>query len=182
MTDCAKLLMLAMTTSPASESTTAWSSSIGARTAAIKPLSSSETLVISRPRALTASSASRKPRAPQATRAPYSPRLWPITISGVTPYAASNRVSARSAARTAGWVIAVCRSASSAPATAASSRGSTKMISLSGLPRRGFITSSASRKVSATIGSTSRSSRSMLTYCEPCPVYRNAVFGAGPVW
>ncbi len=40
--------------------------------------------------------------------------------------------------------------------------------------------SSASANVCATMGSLSRSSRSMLTYCEPCPVYRNAVLGAGP--
>ena len=39
-------------------------------------------LAISRPRALTASSAASKDSAPAATSAPYSPRLWPITMSG----------------------------------------------------------------------------------------------------
>ena len=41
--------------------------------------------VISRPRALTASSASSKGRAPDATSAPYSPRLCPIVMSGWMP-------------------------------------------------------------------------------------------------
>lgn len=48
------------------------------------------------------------------------------------------------------------------------------------MPSSGVMTSSASANVSATMGSVSRSSRSMLTYCEPWPVYRNAVAGAGP--
>ena len=43
------------------------------------------TLTISRPRALTASSAASNERAPAATRAPYSPRLWPMTRSGSMP-------------------------------------------------------------------------------------------------
>ena len=51
-------------------------------------------LAISRPRALTASRASSKGRAPAATSAPYSPRLWPITKSGRSPCAASSRVRA----------------------------------------------------------------------------------------
>ena len=44
-----------------------------------------ETRVISRPRALTASSASANGRAPAATSAPYSPRLCPMVISGRMP-------------------------------------------------------------------------------------------------
>jgi hypothetical protein len=40
---------------------------------------------ISRPRALTASRAASKLSAPAATSAPYSPRLWPMTRSGVMP-------------------------------------------------------------------------------------------------
>ena len=58
---------------------------MGANTAAMAPLSATETLVISRPRALTASRALSRVRAPAATSAPYSPRLWPITMSGCTP-------------------------------------------------------------------------------------------------
>jgi hypothetical protein len=71
-------------------------------TAAIRPLSATETLVISRPRALTASSASANGRAPAATSAAYSPRLCPITTSGTTPYAARSLVRAVSTANTAG--------------------------------------------------------------------------------
>ena len=58
---------------------------MGAVTATIHPLSSMDTFVISRPRALTASSASPKGSVPAATSAPYSPRLCPITMSGNTP-------------------------------------------------------------------------------------------------
>ena len=49
------------------------------------PLSSIERLAISLPRALTASSAASNVRAPAATSAPYSPRLCPMTMSGVMP-------------------------------------------------------------------------------------------------
>ena len=86
-----------------------------------------------------------------------------------------------SVASTAGWVMAVCFRSSSAWATAAASAGSTKMYSLRGRPRRGVITRSASSKVSRTTGSLLRRARSMLTYCEPWPVYRKASFGAGPL-
>ena len=57
----------------------------GAMIAAIFPLSATDTRVISRPRADTASRASAKERVPADTRAPYSPRLWPITRSGSMP-------------------------------------------------------------------------------------------------
>ena len=93
----------------------------------------------------------------------------------------SSLVSARSAASTAGWVIAVWRKPSSARATAAASLSSTKMKSMSGLPSIGVITRSASAKVSATIGSASRSARSMFTYCEPWPVYRKRHLRRGSV-
>ncbi len=49
------------------------------------PLSAIDSDAISWPRALTASSAASKVIAPAATSAPYSPRLWPITMSGRTP-------------------------------------------------------------------------------------------------
>jgi hypothetical protein len=51
----------------------------------MRPLSATETLVISRPRALTASSASANGSAPAAISAPYSPRLCPMTMSGLMP-------------------------------------------------------------------------------------------------
>ncbi len=78
-------LMLATTTYPSTSATIRSMSDIGPKTAAIAPLSACETWVISRPRALTASSAASKLSAPDATRAPYSPRLWPMTRSGVIP-------------------------------------------------------------------------------------------------
>ncbi len=85
-------------------------SASGPNTAAIAPLSACETWVISRPRALTASSAASNVSAPEATSAPYSPRLWPMTRSGVIPYAASSWAMAASVVSTAGWVISVCSS------------------------------------------------------------------------
>ena len=78
-------LMLATTTYPSTSATIRSMSDSGPKTAAIAPLSACETWVISRPRALTASSAASKVSAPEATRAPYSPRLWPMTRSGVIP-------------------------------------------------------------------------------------------------
>ena len=89
------------------------------------PLSSTETLAISRPRALTASIAASRESDPAATSAPYSPRLCPITMSGSMPYAARSRVSDRSVASTAGWVISVCMSFLVAAFTAFSSAEST---------------------------------------------------------
>ena len=60
-------------------------SASGAKTAAIAPLSSMVSDAISCPRALTASSAEAKVSDPAATSAAYSPRLWPMTMSGSTP-------------------------------------------------------------------------------------------------
>ncbi len=99
--------MFATTTPESIEATTRSISSSGPKTAAMAPLSATEIDAISRPRALTASSAASNVIAPAATRAPYSPRLWPITMSGRTPYSPSSRVSARSAVSMAGWVISV---------------------------------------------------------------------------
>ena len=48
-----------------------------------------------------------------------------MTMSGAIPYAASRRVSDRSVAKTAGWVISVCMSCLLAALTAFSSEPST---------------------------------------------------------
>ncbi len=85
MTAWLLLLTLAMTTYPSEAPTIRSISGIGAMTAAIAPLSPRSTLAISRPRALTASRACSKFSTPAATSAPYSPRLWPITMSGAMP-------------------------------------------------------------------------------------------------
>ena len=136
--------------------------------------------LISRPRALTASSVCSKVSTPAAMSAPYSPRLCPMTMSGFTPYASSRRVSARSAAMMAGWVISVSRSESSAVSIAVLSPRSTKMYSLSGRPSSGVMIASASSKVAATIGSISRSVASMFAYWDPWPVYRKATLAGAP--
>ncbi len=85
------------------------------------------TLVISRPRAAAASSASAKGSTSADTSAPYSPSEWPITMSGSKPYSASSRHIAVSIVSTAGCVIAVCIRSSSACLTASGSWRSTKM-------------------------------------------------------
>ena len=95
--------------------------STGAKTAASVPLSATETRDISRPRAATASSASSSGRTPAVTRAPYSPRLCPMTMSGAMPYSLRRRPRAMSVVRTAGCVMEVCFSSSSAAAMAAGS-------------------------------------------------------------
>ncbi len=77
-------LMLAITTYPSVSSTIRSISGSGPNTAAIAPLSATDRLAISCPRADTASSADSKLRAPAATRAPYSPSEWPMTMSGRT--------------------------------------------------------------------------------------------------
>ena len=80
-----RLLMFATTTPESTDATTRSISSSGPKTAASAPWSATEIDAISWPRALTASSAASKVMAPAATRAPYSPRLCPITMSGRMP-------------------------------------------------------------------------------------------------
>ena len=118
-------------------------------TAAIAPGSSIVRLAISRPRALTASSAAANDSAPAATSAPYSPRLWPMTMSGAMPYAASSRVSAMSTVSTAGCVISVGAAPPRRARRPSASAGSTKMMSDSAPPlSSGAMIASASSNVS----------------------------------
>ncbi len=156
-------------------------SASGPNTAIIAPLSATETRVISVPRALTARSASPKAMLPAATRAPYSPKLCPMTKSGAIPYAPSSLNSAISTASTAGWVIAVCLSKVSARAICPASFASTKISSDKGSPKRGVITRSASSKVCATTLDACLKSLSIFTYCEPCPVNRKTSFEGLPL-
>ena len=72
--------------------------------------------------------------------------------------------------RTAGWVISVCRSSSSAAAMAAESDGSAKAMLLSGRPSSRVVMRSESTMTSFTTGSIPLSVASMLTYWLPCPV------------
>ena len=85
MTDCTGLLMFASTTYPSMPARIRSTSGKGAEMAAMQPLSPSETRFISRPRALTICSASPKVSTPAVTKAAYSPKLWPITMSGTRP-------------------------------------------------------------------------------------------------
>ena len=180
MTHSFVLFTLATTTYPSTSSTVRATSATGPKTAAMRPLSPSARRVMASPRAATAVRASPKGMPPAATRAPYSPREWPITISGSTPYDAKRRDRAVSTVSTAGWVTAVCFSPSSAAATASGSSLSTKILADRGIPRRGAMTRSASWNVSSTTGSAARSSFSMPTYWDPCPVKRKATFPASP--
>src|SRR5438094_2761285 len=67
------------------------------------------------PRRRTATTASFRSIAPAATRAEYSPRLWPATHSARAPRACSARKAATLVARIAGCVLAVSCSSASGP-------------------------------------------------------------------
>ena len=119
-------------------------------------------------------SASANENVPAATLAAYSPRLWPATMSGRTPWSSSSRKMATSAASIAGCVISVCLRASSARARASGSAGSTNTRSVSVDPISGSRAASASRNVSRTTSDQPARSAHMFTYCDPWPGKRNA--------
>ena len=50
-----------------------------------------------------------------ATRAEYSPRLWPATKSGLIPFSFKTSATATETVRIAGWVFAVSCSCSAGP-------------------------------------------------------------------
>ncbi len=85
------------------------------------PLSPIDTEAMARARALTATRASGKVTIPAPTAAAHSPRLCPITTSGLTPCLSSRRMMAMSLATIAGWQMVVSLSASSAACMAAAS-------------------------------------------------------------
>ena len=60
-------------------------------TATIFPFPAGAAVSINSPRLATKATASSKERAPAATRAEYSPRERPATISGVMPFSANRR-------------------------------------------------------------------------------------------
>ena len=60
-------------------------------TATIFPLPAGAAVSINSPRLATKETASSKERAPAATRAEYSPRERPATISGVMPFSTIRR-------------------------------------------------------------------------------------------
>ncbi len=102
-------------------------------------------------------------------------------MSGWKPYDCSSRSSAASSVSTAGWVMAVCIRSNSAFISALGSSLSTKMYSVSGLPKMGVITRSASWKTSATIGVARARSRPMFTCWLPWPGKRKAILPVGPL-
>src|SRR3989304_5417754 len=87
-------------------------------TAIMAPGSRSAASPMRPPRVATSDSASSRSRAPAATRALNSPRLWPATKAGRYRRAPSSSAAARQArdaARIAGWALAVARRGASAP-------------------------------------------------------------------
>ena len=94
--------LLAAMTYPSTSSIIAATSSYGALTLAIKPLSITSTAPISVPLAAAARSAPSISRIPAAISAAYSPKECPATISGLWPWAFSAFSIARSAVNIAG--------------------------------------------------------------------------------
>ena len=146
-------------------------SASGAKTAAILPLSSIDTRLISRPRALTASSASANGSAAggdQGAVLAQAVAHHHVGRDAVGGEQAGERGVGGEHRRLRDRGLAQILLGARRPR--AGSTASTKMKSLSGLPSSGVITRSASANTAATIGSRRRSSASMLTYCEPWPV------------
>src|SRR5580700_1097468 len=113
------------------------------------------------PRLRTSWTASQNFKPPAATRAEYSPRLWPATKSGARPRSARTRYTATEQVRMAGCVLAVSFNSSSVPA---------KQILEIEKPRA----LSASSKTARAAGYFSASSLPMPGYCEACPGNTNA--------
>src|SRR5580692_9482589 len=108
------------------------------------------------PRLWTSLTASENFKLPAATRAEYSPRLWPATKSGVRPFSARTRWTATEQVRMAGCVLAVSLSSSSVP--------SMQILEMEN-PRA----LSASSKTARAAGYFSASSLPMPGYCEAWP-------------
>ena len=144
--------------------------STGAATEAILPLSSTRISLITLPRVQTALSPFSKSKIPAATAAAYSPKLWPITTSGLIPKDESNRIMAISAVSTAGWVISVFLIAASRKAICSLvSPGLLHKVSVRFWPIIFKSKRSASSKVSCTTLYLEARSFIISTYCEPCP-------------
>lgn len=127
--------------------------------AAIAPSPAGTARCMSSPRRRTSRRASAKSRAPAATSAEYSPRLWPATATGApgtAPSSASARWMASEQVRSAGWVLVV---------RARSSSGPSQHNRVSSSPS----TSSASSKVRRAAAERSAQARPMPTCCDPCP-------------
>ena len=137
---------------------------------AIFPLSSTRISLITFPRVQTAFNPFSKSKIPAATAAAYSPKLWPITTSGLIPKEDSNRIMAISAVRTAGCVISVFLIAASRSAICSLvSPGLLHNVSVKVCPIMSVSKRSASSNVSCTTLYLVAKSFIMSTYWDPCP-------------
>ena len=144
--------------------------STGAAMEAILPLSSTLISDITFPRVQTAFRPFSKSKIPAATAAAYSPRLWPITTSGLMPKEDKRRIIAISAVSTAGCVISVFLMAASRSAIFSFvSPGLLHRVSVSVWPMMFCSRRSASSKVSCTTLYLEAKSFIISTYWEPWP-------------
>ena len=107
MTVCVGQFLLATATYPLTRAKYGSTRSTGAAIEAILPLSSTRISLITFPRVHTALRPFSKSKIPAAMAAAYSPKLCPMTTSGLIPNEDNNRIMAMSAVNTAGWVISV---------------------------------------------------------------------------
>ncbi len=134
------------------------------------PLSSTLISDITLPRVQTAFKPFSKSKIPAATAAAYSPKLWPITTSGLMPKEDSRRIIAMSAVSTAGWVISVFLMAASRSAIFSFvSPGLLHKVSVRVWPMMLVKRRSASSNVSCTILYLEAKSFIISTYWEPWP-------------
>ena len=146
---------------------------------AILPGSLTFTVDISLARLVTARRPFSSVKTPAAVAAAYSPRLWPITISGFMPNEVSRRNMAMSAVIMAGWVIWVCFMAFSRFSSSSfDSPGFDQSVSVRFTPIIFSSMRSASSKVDCTTSYLAARSRIMSTYCEPCPGNRKPILAS----
>ena len=170
ITVCVGQFLLATATYPLMRASSGSTFSTGAAIEAIFPLSSTRISLITLPRVQTAFKPFSKSKIPAATAAAYSPKLWPITTSGLIPKDDNRRIMAISAVKTAGWVISVFLMAASRTAICSLvSPGLLHSVSVKVCPIIPTSKRSASSNVSCTILYLLAKSFIMSTYCEPWP-------------
>ena len=162
--------LLATATYPLMRTSSGSTRSTGAAMEAILPLSSTLISDITFPRVHTALRPFSKSKIPAATAAAYSPKLWPITTSGLMPNEDNRRIMAISAVNTAGWVISVFLMAASRTAICSFvSPGLLHSVSVRFWPMMFKSRRSASSNVSCTTLYLEAKSFIISTYCEPWP-------------
>ena len=152
ITVCVGQFLLATATYPLTRESSGSTFSTGAAIEAIFPLSSTRISLITLPRVQTALRPFSKSKMPAATAAAYSPKLCPITTSGLMPKEDKSRIMAISAVKTAGCVISVFLMAASRSASCSLvSPGLLHNVSVSVCPIIWVSKRSASSNVSCTI-------------------------------